>query len=166
MTTKVGDTIKYKIGDKLYKGIVEKVNQKTYRVRSGKTTRLIPKTKMVTKKEKFTGKNYSTMAKHIQMNNEFNDRVQQVIVSGKGQPFKRTDDEIKYNWDGLHLYQGSSWSRKEQKMVGGKRVGTYKSIPNLHKWREGELSKYNPVEIKKTDKQLKLWKIDDYESMK
>ena len=30
MTTKVGDTIKYKIGDKLYKGIVEKVNQKTF----------------------------------------------------------------------------------------------------------------------------------------
>lgn len=166
MTTKVGDTIKYTIGNKSYKGIVEKVNQKTFRVRSGKTTRLISKTKMVTKKEKFVGKNYLTMAKHIQMNNEFNDRVQQVIVSGKGQPYQQGMDEVKYDWDGLHLYRGSSWNRKEQRMTGGKKVGTYKSIPNLHKWQEGILSKYNPVEIKINNRQLKLFKSSDYESMK
>ena len=43
MTTKAGDKINYKIGDTSYKGIVEKVNEKTLKVRSGKTTRLIPK---------------------------------------------------------------------------------------------------------------------------
>ena len=159
MATNVGDTIKYTFGGKSYKGIVEKVNQKTFRVRSGKITRRVPKMveEKTIKREKVVGKNYSTMAKHIQMNNEFNDRVQQVIVSGKGQPFNRNEGEIKYVWDGLHLYRGSSWSNKEQKMVGGKKVGTYKSIPNLHKWQEVELHKYNPVTIKKNDKQLKLF---------
>ena len=42
MARKVGDKINYELKGKTYKGIIEKVNPKTYNVRSGKVNRRIP----------------------------------------------------------------------------------------------------------------------------
>ena len=42
MARKVGDKINYELQGRTYKGIIEKINAKTYNVRSGKTQRRIP----------------------------------------------------------------------------------------------------------------------------
>ena len=101
MTTKAGDKINYKIGDTSYKGIVEKVNQKTLKVRSGKTTRLIPKRIM----EKRTERDLSNRRVNKVYNNKMNPQKSKKLTGDKLKKAKKfmekqKKEEVKIIVDG------------------------------------------------------------------